>query len=122
LHYIRIEQVETMVRMKGWYRRKIGSAKIHEHETETWLDGYQVLADEGRVRSADILISRDGSSPSASSGFSAGDGYSGNSNGNPRRRGATSPDREPESLVVEILVVEAERPPKNEEPGKSPDS
>ncbi len=106
VHFARIEQEESFVKMNGFYRRKLDYrlAKVRDIDDGVWLERTRQDHDAGTVISYDVFIRRgEGEDDSRSRGYGSGRDED--------ERDRVDEDREPRPLVIEILAIEAEATP-----------
>lgn len=82
VHYVRMEQEERVSAVQGFYRRQLKKPESRFIKQGNWLESVERLADEGRLRSVDVMIIRPTEAP-------------------PRDRTAKEP------LVIDVLWIEA---------------
>jgi hypothetical protein len=82
VHYVRMEQEERVASVQGFYRRQLKKAESRLIKQGNWLESVERMADAGRVRSVDVMITRPTEAP-------------------PRDRTVKEP------LVIDVLWIEA---------------
>jgi hypothetical protein len=63
LHYVRMEGEEPFQRVSNFYRGQLPSPASHNVARGQWLESQQPVAETGRIRSVDVLITREGPPP-----------------------------------------------------------
>ena len=110
VHYYRLEGVDRLIRLKGWYSRKLREPRIVEEEGVVYMDKYQVDGENQElVRSFDLRIQAVGEEGSLDQGENYADGPGDD------RFGRIDEDRVEKPYQVELLIIDAPRPPEEEE-------
>jgi hypothetical protein len=63
VHYVRMEHEERVASVQGFYRRQLKKPESRLIKQGNWLESVERMADEGRVRSVDVMITRPTEAP-----------------------------------------------------------
>lgn len=111
VYYAKLEQHIEAYKLQGFYRRKVYKPTIHNTEQLYWVEGLENVPDRGMVRSVDIMVSRPGTDQAGGQYQANRQGGYGENNAQTETNRRARQRPEPEDFTVEILIVEAPRPP-----------